>query len=253
MRDYDPATGRYTQSDPIGLDGGINTYAYAGSMPTGAIDPMGLISNIVELGDAIGFDPSLPAGLVDFVAGWGDTLSFGLTRAYRDFRGIGGVNYCAGAYTGGQAVGILHSLAFGGAHLGRNAYMQMGARGSLLTRVERGIGRLVTDTRGWKAVSDTWSRAAGGGARWLQNNGVQLHHWFRAQSLGGSNAAWNYMAISAKWNRIMGNGRQSLSQFMSYNAFRATVIGIYGAVPTAIGTKMYDNGGGFSSNTCGCS
>ncbi len=33
-RDYDPTTGRYIQADPIGLDGGQNSYAYAGGIPS---------------------------------------------------------------------------------------------------------------------------------------------------------------------------------------------------------------------------
>ena len=39
---YDPAQGRFTQQDPIGLDGGTNLYAYAVNAPTDFVDPLGL-------------------------------------------------------------------------------------------------------------------------------------------------------------------------------------------------------------------
>jgi len=39
---YDPQTGRYLTSDPIGLVGGLNPYLYAEANPVGQIDPMGL-------------------------------------------------------------------------------------------------------------------------------------------------------------------------------------------------------------------
>jgi hypothetical protein len=46
QRDFDPLTARYIESDPIGLRGGVNTYAYVGANPLWYFDSYGLSSLI---------------------------------------------------------------------------------------------------------------------------------------------------------------------------------------------------------------
>lgn len=45
---YDPELGRFISEDPIGLGGGINSYAYVGNGPTNAVDPQGLFNEDVH-------------------------------------------------------------------------------------------------------------------------------------------------------------------------------------------------------------
>jgi RHS repeat-associated protein len=42
FRDYDPSIGRYAESDPIGLFGGVNIYLYVRADPISYFDPSGL-------------------------------------------------------------------------------------------------------------------------------------------------------------------------------------------------------------------
>ena len=72
-RDYDPSTGRYIESDPIGLVGGLNTYAYAFGTPVNRTDAYGLNPAAgCAIGSLVG-----PAGCIGGAA-IGAAVAFGL-------------------------------------------------------------------------------------------------------------------------------------------------------------------------------
>jgi RHS repeat-associated protein len=96
MRDYDPATGRYLQADPLGLVDSASVYGYARQSPMMMIDPTG------ELGLA----SALAGTLIGMVAGYQQT----------------------GCWQG-AAIGALTGLAFG-ALTPDNVYWAMASAGT---------------------------------------------------------------------------------------------------------------------------
>jgi RHS repeat-associated protein len=102
FRDYDGSTGRYVQSDPIGLAGGINTYAYAEGNPTSGIDPYGLF-DVTNPADW----PTVPQGVVNACAGFGDGVSLGATAGIRGLMGTNdAVDFSSPEYVGGFLAGV---------------------------------------------------------------------------------------------------------------------------------------------------
>jgi RHS repeat-associated protein len=132
---YDAQNGRFLSQDPAGLAAGdVNLYRYCHNDPVNFRDPSGKDGENVNwenvnwgTTDACAYGGSLGDGrgpgapdwfdhLSDFGAGWGDTLSFGLTHGFRALAGYDNyVNHNSGWYHGGQAVGVAHSIALGGA------------------------------------------------------------------------------------------------------------------------------------------
>nr|WP_269058331.1 RHS repeat-associated core domain-containing protein [Xanthomonas translucens] len=93
FRDYDAGTGRYGQSDPIGLGGGLNTYGYSLQAPLDHGDALGLATwkgNSYGVGGGAG----RYGGFIDFYQLTSPCPDGGLAYVYiMAFGGSGGIGY----------------------------------------------------------------------------------------------------------------------------------------------------------------
>jgi RHS repeat-associated protein len=150
FRDYDPLAGRYIESDPVGLPGGINTFAYALNSPLHFIDPLGL-------------DPAM------------------CRTALRTAGGLlgGRIGFACGCALGAAAGGTGGTLAAPGVGTIGGAAVGCGAIGSVAGGVGAAAGALAGDKIADEICSDEENDCSKASPWQLMKAGISDAHEFK--------------------------------------------------------------------------
>ncbi len=218
-RDYDPSVGRYVESDPIGLRGGINTYAYVGSNPLTYTDETGQIAWVI-------------AG-----AGIGAAVNVAITVAY---------NASTGQSTSWQQVG---AAAASGAISG--AFGALG--GPLGGTIARAIGARATS--GWAVAGSAAFSAAGGYVGQVTANCIDPAN--ASNPLNA--ALWAGLGGGLATNFIFTPGLTTIRQAQYFGPTTFAGVNSSAIVPSAAASGAVGGGsvlgwpiGGPPSSGCGC-
>jgi RHS repeat-associated protein len=137
LRDYDPTTGGYDESDPAGLVGGMSTYSYASDGPVAHSDPTGLFSLNVNDSWSQGEIPG--NHWWNWLPGFGGNR-LGLTLAYAPDAQCRCIN-CGGSWTVSECSAALNVKVMieSGLNPAANSFAR-GAEGEHVADVRAGAG-----------------------------------------------------------------------------------------------------------------
>ncbi|MFQ5705752.1 MAG: RHS repeat-associated core domain-containing protein, partial [Gemmatimonadales bacterium] len=158
-RYYDPATGRFTQEDPIGLAGGLNLYGFANGDPINFSDPFGLCADDNGDDDGKECDPGTAKWYADRIAnGEGNRLlnevggtlaTCGESLACNAVLLVGGTVGTAAARLGGALETAATATGNVSVGVGSSTEARIAgrlwtlSRGERLIRAERGTGKII--------------------------------------------------------------------------------------------------------------
>jgi RHS repeat-associated protein len=184
-RYYDPATGRFTQEDPIGLAGGLNLYGFASGDPVNYSDPFGLCPNPLATGlgslqcaieDIIAAIKSGPSMLAEFGR---DPLKggFALKLAMVPLTVVDGAGDVEGI---ANAIGKGHAFAKHVLEHGRGGGEFVGLGIRTVKQFQRFVGEVIEGASG----ANVRSLSRGRTAYWDDATGTVVIHDPRSPDLG---------------------------------------------------------------------